>query len=157
PAVSVTHCLPASAPGLLASVAGADGDGFAWTVDGGTITSGQGTPAITFTSGPPGSHLTVHVAETNSGGCVGESSDVGQIDFADVPPEDLFHDDVCAIGRAGITTGCGGGAYCRNAGVRRDQMAVFLLKAEHGSSYAPPPCAGAFPDVPCPSLFADWI
>jgi hypothetical protein len=36
-------------------------------------------------------------------------------------------------------------------------MSVFLLKAAHGSSYAPPTCKGAFPDVPCPSLFADWI
>jgi hypothetical protein len=36
-------------------------------------------------------------------------------------------------------------------------MAVFLLKAEHGSTYTPPNCAGTFGDVPCPSTFADWI
>jgi hypothetical protein len=36
-------------------------------------------------------------------------------------------------------------------------MAAFLLKAEHGSDYVPPACAGAFADVTCPSLFADWI
>ena len=36
-------------------------------------------------------------------------------------------------------------------------MAVFPLKAEHGSSYAPPACAGIFGDVPSPSAFADWI
>jgi hypothetical protein len=36
-------------------------------------------------------------------------------------------------------------------------MAVFLLKAEHGSAYVPPPCAGVFADVSCPSTFADWI
>jgi hypothetical protein len=36
-------------------------------------------------------------------------------------------------------------------------MAVFLLKAKHGSSYVPPGCAGAFLDVPCPSTFANWI
>jgi hypothetical protein len=36
-------------------------------------------------------------------------------------------------------------------------MAVFLLKAEHGSSYVPPACTGIFPDVPCPSLFANFI
>jgi hypothetical protein len=41
--------------------------------------------------------------------------------------------------------------------VKRQQMAVFLLKTKHGSAYAPPPCAGAFADVACPSLFADWI
>jgi hypothetical protein len=36
-------------------------------------------------------------------------------------------------------------------------MAPFLLKAEHGGSYTPPACVGLFSDVPCPSLFADWI
>jgi hypothetical protein len=36
-------------------------------------------------------------------------------------------------------------------------MAVFLLKAEHGSNYTPPACAGVFSDVACPSQFADWI
>ncbi len=36
-------------------------------------------------------------------------------------------------------------------------MAAFLLKAKHGSSYVPPGCTAVFPDVACPSLFADWI
>jgi hypothetical protein len=36
-------------------------------------------------------------------------------------------------------------------------MAVFLLKASHGSTYAPPACTGVFSDVACPSGFADWI
>ena len=36
-------------------------------------------------------------------------------------------------------------------------MAVFLIKAEHGSSYVPPACTGILLDVPCPSQFADWI
>jgi hypothetical protein len=36
-------------------------------------------------------------------------------------------------------------------------VAVFLLKAEHGAGYSPPPCEGLFPDVPCPGPFTDWI
>ena len=36
-------------------------------------------------------------------------------------------------------------------------MAVFLLKAKHGSTYVPPACNGDFTDVACPSQFADWI
>ena len=38
-------------------------------------------------------------------------------------------------------------------------MAVLLLKAEHGSGYVPPSCAGIFADVPCtPGVgFPDWI
>jgi uncharacterized repeat protein (TIGR03803 family) len=78
-------------------------------------------------------------------------------DFSDVAGDEIFHDYVESIFRAGITAGCGGGNYCRNDAVRRDQMAVFLLKAEHGSGYLPPPCQSAFPDVSCPSPFADWI
>ena len=58
---------------------------------------------------------------------------------------------------AGITGGCGGDDFCPQNPVRRDQMAVFLLKAEHGSTYVPPMCSGIFPDVPCPSQFANWI
>ncbi len=78
-------------------------------------------------------------------------------DFLDVPEADTFHDYVEAIVRAGITAGCGGGNYCRNASVTRAQMAVFLLKAKHGQFYLPPDCSGVFDDVTCPSQFADWI
>ena len=77
--------------------------------------------------------------------------------FGDVPCPSTFADWIEALATEGITGGCGGGNYCPQNPVRRDQMAVFLLKAEHGSSYTPPACTGAFPDVPCPSTFADWI
>src|SRR5206468_9596193 len=78
--------------------------------------------------------------------------------FLDVGSGNLFHDDVEAIVRAGITAGCGGGDYCPTAPVTRAQMAVFLLKAEHGSAYTPPSCTGVFTDVACPGGFAaDWI
>jgi hypothetical protein len=77
--------------------------------------------------------------------------------FADVPCPSLFADWIEALAAEGITGGCGGGNYCPGDAVRRDQMAAFLLKAEHGSAYVPPPCAGVFGDVACPSLFADWI
>jgi hypothetical protein len=37
-------------------------------------------------------------------------------------------------------------------------MAVFLLRAEHGSSYSPPPATGTmFSDVPAKSFTASWI
>jgi len=77
--------------------------------------------------------------------------------FADVAPGDFFADWIEALAAEGITGGCGGGNYCPQSPVRRDQMAVFLLKAMHGSTYLPPPCGGAFGDVACPSTFADWI
>jgi len=77
--------------------------------------------------------------------------------FADVACPSTFANWIQALAEEGITGGCGGGNYCPTNPVRRDQMAVFLLKAEHGPAYVPPPCAGAFADVPCPSQFANWI
>ena len=48
-----------------------------------------------------------------------------------------------------ITSGCGTNVYCPDANVSRAQMAVFLLKAKYGSSYAPPAVGGStgFNDV----------
>jgi hypothetical protein len=79
--------------------------------------------------------------------------------FGDVHSGDFAADWIEALAAEGITGGCGGGNYCPQNPVRRDQMAAFLLKAEHGSSYTPPVCFGpfVFADVPCPSPFADWI
>ena len=80
-------------------------------------------------------------------------------DFSDVPLPDPFHTFIEKVFRKGITAGCGGGNYCRDNSVTRAQMAVFLLKAEHGAIFDPPDCAGIFPDVPCtPGMgFSDWI
>jgi uncharacterized repeat protein (TIGR03803 family) len=108
------------------------------------------TPPLT-----PGTLYDVTVTNTD-----GQSATLPQAyfaDFLDVPTGSLFHDDIEAIFRGGITAGCGGGSYCGGAAVTRSQIAVFILKVEHGAGYAPPACAGAFPDVPCPSMFADWI
>ncbi|HYX20639.1 MAG TPA: choice-of-anchor tandem repeat GloVer-containing protein [Thermoanaerobaculia bacterium] len=62
----------------------------------------------------------------------------------------------------GITGGCSVSPleYCPNNSVTRAQMAVFLLKAEHGSGYVPPACTGVFADVECsptPAFAVDWI
>ena len=81
----------------------------------------------------------------------GVFADVGASDFAAAWIEDLY--------ARGVTGGCATNPlrYCPDSSVTRAQMAVFLLKAEHGSSYTPPACTGEFGDVACPSLFADWI
>ncbi len=77
--------------------------------------------------------------------------------FPDVPCSSNFAPWIETMFNEGITGGCGGGNFCPTNPVRRDQMAVFLLKGEHGSSYVPPTCTGIFGDVPCPSQFANWI
>jgi len=79
--------------------------------------------------------------------------------FADVACPSTFAAWIEALATEGITGGCGNGNYCPTTPVRRDQMAVFLLKAEHGSTYLPPACTppGLYPDVPCPGTFTSWI
>jgi hypothetical protein len=68
PTVSLAPYLTASASGLSASTQdqGA-GMNYAWSIQGGTITAGQGGPAITFTAGGPGG-LSAAVTVSNSGG-----------------------------------------------------------------------------------------
>jgi hypothetical protein len=77
--------------------------------------------------------------------------------FPDVPCPSIFAAWIEDLAAQGITGGCGNGNYCPQNPVRRDQMAAFLLRTKYGSSYVPPACDGDFDDVPCPSLFADWI
>jgi len=81
--------------------------------------------------------------------------------FNDVPPNDPYFPFICAIAEAGITAGCSTSPplYCPDSPVTRAQMAVFLLRAEHGSVYTPPACTGIFTDVTCtPGVgFSDWI
>src|SRR5262245_48541848 len=88
------------------------------------------------------------VIVTNPGGPSGILTKGWFADFLDVPQSSPFHAPVETIIRDGITSGCGGGNYCPSSPVTRAQMAVFLLRAEHGSAYAPPPATGTvFSDV----------
>ena len=77
--------------------------------------------------------------------------------FDDVPCASGFAPWIEQLAEEGITGGCGGDNYCPTNPVRRDQMAVFMLKGVHGGTYVPPPCDGDFDDVACPSQFAAWI
>jgi uncharacterized protein (DUF1800 family) len=79
-------------------------------------------------------------------------------DYNDVPASYLFHDAIEKITRKGITTGCGGGNYCPENLVTRGEMAVFLLRGKHGSTYVPPAATGTvFNDVTIATPFAPWI
>lgn len=64
--------------------------------------------------------------------------------FADVPPSHAQYDSVNKIRYNGITAGCTGSQYCPDDDLWRSQMAVYLLKAKHGSGYTPPACSGIF-------------
>jgi hypothetical protein len=78
--------------------------------------------------------------------------------FSDVPPGAYAYDFIEDFSKRKITSGCGTTTYCPGNAVLRSQMAIFLLRAEHGSSYAPPAATGTmFSDVPASSFAAAWI
>lgn len=79
--------------------------------------------------------------------------------FNDVPPDYWAAAWIKQLAAEGITGGCGIGVYCPASPVTRDQMAVFLLKAKHGSSYVPPGVGAGtgFLDVPPNYWAAAWI
>ncbi len=81
--------------------------------------------------------------------------------FADVYSNYWAWDYIERLYKAGITGGCGINPlrYCPEVTVTRAQMAVFLLRGIHGSSYSPPDVAGdtGFLDVPPNYWAAAWI
>ena len=78
--------------------------------------------------------------------------------FDDVLAGSLNANYIQGLVNDGITAGCSVSPtlYCPDVAVTRAQMAVFVWRGRHGDE-PPPPCAGVFNDVPCPSMFADYI
>jgi len=78
--------------------------------------------------------------------------------FADVP-ENWTADWIEAFYNLGITSGCGTDPlrYCPNNYLNRTQMAVFLVRAKHGSDYEPPAATGIFSDVTLDGFFDGFI
>jgi hypothetical protein len=81
--------------------------------------------------------------------------------FADIPGNYWAWRFVEGLYNAQVTGGCNASPlkYCPSSTVTRDQMAVFLLRAKYGSTYAPPPVDGStgFSDVPPTYWAAAWI
>ena len=79
--------------------------------------------------------------------------------FLDVPASHWSHEFIERLYNSGVTSGCSISPlmYCPETWVSRDQMAVFLLRGKHGSSYAPPEATGVFQDIPTDHWAADWI
>jgi len=78
--------------------------------------------------------------------------------YGDVPASSFAAAWIEELSHEGITSGCGGANYCPSAELSRAEMAVMVLKALHGSDYAPPPATGAvFTDVPADAFAAAWI
>jgi len=75
-----------------------------------------------------------------------------------VPDTNPFIEFIENLLHNGITAGGACGGYCPTDGVKRQQMAVFLLKSRFGSNVVPPPATGTvFTDVPLSNPFGSWI
>ena len=83
----------------------------------------------------------------------------GSTGFNDVPLTHWAAAWIKQLAAESITSGCGLNLYCPEDNVTRTQMAVFLLKSEHGASYTPPALGGStgFTDVPLTHWAAAWI
>ncbi len=153
---------PASGPAAGGTSIAVSGTDFA---DPTTLTFGGIAATVTFeddhtltATAPALSPGTVNdIVATTPDGTTGTLVKGWVSDFLDVPGGHQFYSFVTTLVSNAITVGVGGGLYGVDEGTKRQQMAVFLLKAEHGLCYTPPPCIGTFPDVPCPSTFAAWI
>ncbi|NJC98086.1 MAG: hypothetical protein FIB03_17420 [Anaerolineae bacterium] len=81
--------------------------------------------------------------------------------FADVPWDYWAWENIERLYNSKVTGGCYTNPlqYCPSYNVTRAEMAVFLLKGVHGSSYTPPPVGGStgFNDVPTSYWAAAWI
>jgi len=81
--------------------------------------------------------------------------------FMDVPSTYWAWSFIERLYNSGVTGGCSASPlnYCPDSTVTRAQMAVFLLKGIHGSSYSPPAVGGStgFADVPTSYWAAPWI
>jgi hypothetical protein len=77
--------------------------------------------------------------------------------FSDVPLTDFAAPYIEQLAKEGITGGCATGKYCPGNPVTRAQMAIFLLRAEHGSTYTPPAAVGMFTDVPLTDFATPFI
>ena len=79
--------------------------------------------------------------------------------FLDVPVTYWAAAWIKQLATEGITSGCGAGNYCPEDLVNRAQMAIFLLRAQHGAGYVPPAVGSStgFTDVPTTYWAAAWI
>jgi glucose/arabinose dehydrogenase len=76
--------------------------------------------------------------------------------FSDVPPGSPFYAFIDELAARGITIGCGGGNFCPDGLVTRDQMAAFVMRAL-GVTNPASPAWQRFGDVASSNVFYGFI
>lgn len=122
------------------------------------VTNGCGAAAYCPESSLTRGQMAVFLLRAaESGSYTPPTCEAGHQAFRDVRFDSRFCPWIEELSDRGVVRGCASDRFCPSAPMRRQGLAVFLLKAVEGAGYEPPPCAGIFADVACPSLFADWI
>jgi hypothetical protein len=118
-----------------------------------TSGSGMGNGVVNYT-------VAANVATTNRAGSISIGSTtfivVQGAAFLDVAVANPFYTEIGKLSARGITVGCGGGNYCPNDPVTRDQMAAFIMRAL-GEFSPPAPTSQRFPDVPPANVFYNFV
>ncbi len=139
------------------AVSGLSGTGSVYTV---TVNTGSGNGTIRLNVLNDNSIIDIASNPLSAGLTGGETYTIlKSATFSDVPLTYWASSYIERLFNAGITGGCGTGIYCPDNSVTRAQMAIFLLKGIHGSSYTPP-AVGAntgFGDVAVEYWAAAWI
>ena len=120
------------------------------------ITAGCGTGAFCPSAPVTRAQMAVFLLRSRWGPTFVPPTATGLV-FTDVPPTAFAADWIEQLSSESITAGCGEGIFCPSAIVSRKQMAVFLLRTEHGFFYTPPAATGIFADVPAADPYARWI
>jgi titin len=125
------------------------------------VTVGCGGSSYCPTSPTTREQMAVFVLRAKEGkGYLPRACSAGKETFNDVAAASPYCRWIEELARRGVVVGCGGGAYCPAAPVAREQMAVFVLRAESDVAFQPPDCvAGSerFNDVPAASPYCPWI
>ncbi|HEY7369962.1 MAG TPA: S-layer homology domain-containing protein, partial [Thermoanaerobaculia bacterium] len=121
------------------------------------ITVGVGGGAFGVVTPITRAQMAVFLLRGHDGLCYLPPPETGSV-FGDVPVGSFAARWIEELVVRNITSGCGGGNFCPDAPVTREQMGVFLLRTVEGPAYIPPPCtAPTYGDVPCTSPFAVWV
>jgi hypothetical protein len=146
--------------GGTAAVAVTAAAGCGWTA-----VSNDGFITVTSGGGGTGNGTVTYSVAANPGPGIrsGDISIAGQtftvyqaVDFIDVPPTHSFYTEIGKLSARGITVGCGGGNYCPEMSVTRQQMAAFVIRAL-GEFSPPAPALQRFADVPPSNPFYNFI
>jgi hypothetical protein len=114
-------------------------------------------PAYSMLPGPITDVQLMGFAFGPSGSVEFDDLRAGPVRFFDVPPWHPFYQAIEAFAQRGISAGCGTNQFCPDDDLTRAQLAVFLLRAKHGTVWTPAPARGIFPDVPASDPYAPWI